>query len=43
MIRRRPETVEKMLDSFARQPKRINEAIAQFSTALESALQIKRH
>lgn len=42
MIRRRPESIEKMLDSFARQPKKINETIAQFSTDLERVLQIKR-
>jgi hypothetical protein len=39
MMRRRPETVEKMLDSMGRQPHRITEAVVQFSKALESALQ----
>ena len=39
MIRRRPDTFEKMLDSLGRQPHRINEAVVQFSKALESALQ----
>ena len=38
MIRRRPETFEKMLDSMTRQPKRINEAIAHFSKVVENAL-----
>lgn len=42
MMRRRPETFEKMLDSMARQPHRITEAVLQFSKALESALQIAR-
>jgi hypothetical protein len=43
MIRRRPETLENMLDSFGRQPKKINDAIAQFSKALEGALHIKKY
>jgi vacuolar-type H+-ATPase subunit D/Vma8 len=43
MIRRRPESTQNMLESFARQPQRINDAIAQFSKALESALKLKRH
>ena len=43
MIRRRPETMEKMLDSVARQPKRINDAVVEFSKALESALRITKH
>ncbi|HEV2453093.1 MAG TPA: hypothetical protein VGY98_02465 [Verrucomicrobiae bacterium] len=38
MMRRRPETFEKMLDSMARQPTRINETVLQFSKALEGAL-----
>jgi hypothetical protein len=38
MMRRRPETFEKMLDSMARQPHRINEAVVQFSKALETAI-----
>jgi hypothetical protein len=42
MMRRRPETFEKMLDSMARQPLRINETVVQFSKALESALKITR-
>ena len=42
MMRRRPETFEKMLDSMARQPHRITEAVMQFSKTLESALQITR-
>jgi len=39
MMRRRPDTFEKMLDSLGRQPHRINEAVVQFSKALETALQ----
>jgi len=42
MMRRRPESFEKMLESMARQPGRINETVIQFSKALESALQITR-
>ncbi len=42
MIRRRPETAQNMLEAVARQPQKINEAIAQFSKAIESALHIKR-
>jgi hypothetical protein len=42
MMRRRPETFEKMLDSMARQPHRITETVVQFSKALESTLGITR-
>ncbi|HXC34392.1 MAG TPA: hypothetical protein VNV43_00860 [Candidatus Acidoferrales bacterium] len=42
MMRRRPDTFERMLDSMARQPQRITETVAQFSKALETALQITR-
>jgi hypothetical protein len=42
MIRRRPENATNMLDSFARQPEKLIEAVAKFSTALESALQITK-
>ncbi|HEX3626346.1 MAG TPA: hypothetical protein VH280_13080 [Verrucomicrobiae bacterium] len=42
MMRRRPETFEKMLDSMARQPNRISETVTQFSKALETALNITR-
>lgn len=42
MMRRRPDTFEKMLDSMARQPQRISEAVVQFSKALETALKITR-
>jgi hypothetical protein len=42
MMRRRPDSFEKMLESMARQPQRINETVVQFSKALESALQITR-
>lgn len=43
MIRRRPETLESMLDSFARQPKKLNDTVTQFSRDLETALKIKRY
>jgi hypothetical protein len=43
MIRRRPESMEKMMDSFARQPRQINEVVTQFSKALENALGISKH
>lgn len=42
MMRRRPETFEKMLDSMSRQPHRITDAVVQFSKSLENALQITR-
>ena len=42
MMRRRPERSEAMLDSFARQPERITEAVAKFTKELESALHITR-
>ena len=42
MMRRRPESFEKMLDSMARQPNRITETVVQFSKTLETALQITR-
>ena len=42
MIRRRPETAQNMIEALARQPQKINEALAQFTKTLESALQIKR-
>ena len=42
MIRRRPETVEKMLESFARQPQKVIDAVTQFSKNLETALHITR-
>jgi hypothetical protein len=38
MMRRRPETYERMLDSMARQPHRITEAVVTFSKALEAAI-----
>jgi vacuolar-type H+-ATPase subunit D/Vma8 len=43
MIRRRPESTPNMLESLARQPQKVNDAIAQFSKALETALHIKKH
>jgi len=42
LIRRRPETVEKMLESLARQPQKVIDAVTQFSKDLESALHITR-
>ena len=42
MMRRRPETFEKMLDSMARQPQRITDAVVEFSKTLEGALKITR-
>jgi uncharacterized protein YoxC len=42
MIRRRPESTENMLDSFSRQPQKLMEAVAEFSTAFETALKITR-
>jgi hypothetical protein len=44
MIRRRPENMEKMLDSMERQPRRVNETVIGFSKDLEKALHINnRH
>ena len=43
MIRRKPESTQNMLESIARQPMKINDAIALFTKALESALKLKRH
>ena len=42
MMRRRPETVEKMLDSLARQPKKVNDTVMEFSKTLETVLGISR-
>jgi hypothetical protein len=42
LIRRRPEGTERMLNMLVEQPKKISEAIAQFSRELESALKITR-
>jgi hypothetical protein len=42
LIRRRPETAERMLDSIVEQPREISEIIAKFSRELESALKITR-
>ncbi len=42
LIRRRPETAERMLDSIVEQPREISETIAKFSRELESALKITR-
>jgi hypothetical protein len=42
LIHRRPENAERLLNSLGEQPKKISEMIAQFSTELEAALNIKR-
>ena len=42
LIRRRPEVTERMLTMLVEQPQKISEAIAQFSGAAESMLQITR-
>lgn len=42
LIRRRPETAERLLDSLIEQPKKISETIAGFSRELETALNITR-
>lgn len=42
MIRRRPESTEKMLDSFGRQPQRINDTVTRFTKDLENVLRINR-
>ncbi|HEY1786590.1 MAG TPA: hypothetical protein VGJ73_00465 [Verrucomicrobiae bacterium] len=38
MMRRRPDTFEKMIESMARQPHRVTEAVVKFSKSLETAL-----
>lgn len=42
MIRRKPESRDSMLDSFARQPQKVTDAVTRFSKDLEAALQISR-
>jgi tagatose-1,6-bisphosphate aldolase len=42
MIRRKPESRDAMLDSFARQPQKVTDAVARFSKDLEAALKITR-
>ena len=42
MIRRKPESRDAMLDSFARQPQKVTDAVARFSKELEAALKITR-
>lgn len=42
MMRRRPESTEKMLESLGRQPHRITEAVAKFAKALEAAFHLKQ-
>jgi uncharacterized protein YoxC len=43
MIKRRPESVEKMLESLARQPRRVNDTVTEFSRDLEKALHINKY
>ena len=42
LIRGRPEARESMMDSFSRQPKKINDTVTQFSRSLEATLGIVR-
>lgn len=42
MMRRRPDSFEKMLESMSRQPQRITETVMAFSKLLESTLKITR-
>jgi len=42
LIRRRPEDVDRLLNSLAEQPKKISEIVAQFSAEVESAFGIRR-
>jgi hypothetical protein len=42
IIRRKPESAERMWDSLAEKPHKIADAIAQFSLELEKALGITR-
>ena len=42
LLRRRPETAERMLASLLEQPPKITAAVKQFSTELEAALHITR-
>jgi hypothetical protein len=42
LIRRRPEGSERLLNMLVEQPKKISEAITQFSRELESALKVTR-
>ena len=42
LMRHRPETAERMVDTLLEQPKKISAAILQFSNEMESALGIRR-
>ena len=42
LIRRRPANTEHMWSTLAEQPRKISEAVSQFSRDLETALQITR-
>ena len=42
IIRRKPDSAERMLNGLAEKPQQISEAIAQFSRELETALGITR-
>jgi hypothetical protein len=43
LIRRKPESIERMCNGLAEKPHQISEAIGQFSQELETALGIERH
>jgi hypothetical protein len=42
LMRRKPESIPRMLDSLAEQPQRIRDEVVQFSDAFERALNIHR-
>jgi hypothetical protein len=42
LMRHRPEMAERMMGTLGEQPRKISEAIAQFSNELESALGIRQ-
>jgi hypothetical protein len=42
LIRRRPETAERFLDSLIEQPKKISETISRFSSDFEAALHLTK-
>lgn len=42
ILRRRPETAERMLNSLSEQPHKIAKSMAEFSRELEAALQVRR-
>jgi len=42
IVRRKPESADRMWNTFSDQPRKIMDAVGRFSAELESALQIKR-